>query len=124
MLLVTHLQTSLHQRAMVETEQAILRHSFEMPNKLILLHAACRVPKSLLCDVLHCLGRLQGLRKPAPAAYQAAVSHLQLPPERFIFVDDRQPNVDAAAAVGMQAIRFEGNPNALEDQLQKLGLEF
>jgi HAD superfamily hydrolase (TIGR01509 family) len=67
---------------------------------------------------------LQGYRKPAAAAYQAAVSHLQLPPERLIFVDDRQPNVDAAAAAGLTAIKFSGCAKALETELQQLGLEF
>lgn len=67
---------------------------------------------------------VQGMRKPAAGAYQAAASHLQLPPERLIFVDDRQPNVDAAAASGMKAIRFTGCALALEKELQDLGLQF
>jgi histidinol phosphatase-like enzyme len=66
---------------------------------------------------------LQGLRKPAPAAFEAVTSHLQLPAQQLVFVDDRQPNVDAAAQAGMAAILFEGT-EALEQRLQQLGLEF
>lgn len=49
----------------------------------------------------------QGLRKPSPEAYAAAVAHLGLPPSRLIFVDDRQANVEGALAAGIPAIRFE-----------------
>jgi HAD superfamily hydrolase (TIGR01509 family) len=66
---------------------------------------------------------LQGLRKPAPAAFEAVTSHLQLPPQQLVFVDDRQPNVDAAAQAGMATVLFTGT-EALEKQLQQLGLEF
>lgn len=66
----------------------------------------------------------QGYRKPAAAAYEAAVSHLQLPPEQLIFVDDRQPNVDAAAAAGLKSIKFTGCATALEQDLLSLGLQF
>jgi HAD superfamily hydrolase (TIGR01509 family) len=64
------------------------------------------------------------MRKPAAGAYQAAVSHLQVPAQQLIFVDDRQPNVDAAAAAGLKAIRFTGCAKTLEQELQQLGLEF
>jgi HAD superfamily hydrolase (TIGR01509 family) len=67
---------------------------------------------------------MQGLRKPAPAAFDCVVHHLQLPAERFIFVDDRQVNVDAAAAAGMTAIKFNGSVHALEEQLLGVGLLF
>lgn len=68
--------------------------------------------------------RVQGFRKPAADAYKAAVTHLQVPPEQLIFVDDRQPNVDAAAAAGIKAVRFTGCAKALEAELQQLGLQF
>jgi HAD superfamily hydrolase (TIGR01509 family) len=76
-----------------------------------------------LLPLLLCV-HMQGLRKPAPGAYQAAVSHLQLPPEQLIFVDDRQANVDAAAAAGLQSIKFSGSAEALEAELRQLGLDF
>lgn len=64
------------------------------------------------------------MRKPAAGAYAAAVSHLQVPPAQLIFVDDRQPNVDAAAAAGLKAIKFSGCAEALEAELKQLGLDF
>lgn len=45
-----------------------------------------------------------GHRKPAPEAYLAAVHALDRPPSSFVFVDDRQLNVDGAIGVGMQGI--------------------
>lgn len=49
-----------------------------------------------------------GVRKPEPEAYLGAARSLGLPPSDCLFVDDRQSNVDAARAVGMDALRFEG----------------
>ncbi|WIA18095.1 hypothetical protein OEZ85_009574 [Tetradesmus obliquus] len=72
---------------------------------------------------LSCTGPMRGLRKPAPAAFEAVTSHLQLPPQQLVFVDDRQPNVEAAAQAGMAAVLFTGT-DALEQRLQQLGLEF
>lgn len=94
---------------------------------------SCKVPAKqvqalpdlpCLSCLLAVLMLLQGMRKPAAGAYQAAVSHLQLPPDQLIFVDDRQPNVDAAAAQGLKAIKFSGCAKALETDLKQLGLEF
>jgi FMN phosphatase YigB (HAD superfamily) len=48
---------------------------------------------------------------------------LQLPPHELVFVDDRKVNVDAARAVGMDAILFEGAA-ALERELAARGLTF
>jgi putative hydrolase of the HAD superfamily len=49
-----------------------------------------------------------GLRKPDPAIYRRALDILGRPPERILFIDDREENANAAAASGMKAIRFEG----------------
>jgi FMN phosphatase YigB (HAD superfamily) len=72
----------------------------------------------------HTTQHKQGLRKPAPAAYEAVTAHLQLPPQDLIFIDDRQPNVDAAAAAGMGAVKFSGCAAALEQELRARGLVF
>ncbi len=50
-----------------------------------------------------------GLRKPAPRIYQLALDVLQCEPGEVIFIDDRQGNADAAAGLGMHAIRYEGS---------------
>lgn len=66
---------------------------------------------------------LQGLRKPAPAAFERVATHLQLPPNRCIFVDDRAVNVEAAVAAGMDGVVFEGAAQ-LESELVRRGLHF
>ena len=45
--------------------------------------------------------------KPDPRAYALGCAALGLPPERIVFVDDQQRNVDAATAAGLIAIRFD-----------------
>lgn len=45
-----------------------------------------------------------GHRKPDAEAYLCACRALQLPPERFVFVDDRAENVEAAVALGMRGV--------------------
>ena len=49
-----------------------------------------------------------GLRKPDPAAYRGAADALGVSPEACVFVDDREENGEAARALGMDAIRFDG----------------
>ncbi|HEV2134016.1 MAG TPA: HAD-IA family hydrolase [Terracidiphilus sp.] len=61
-----------------------------------------------------------GLRKPDPAIYRRVLDILGAPPERVLFIDDRQQNVDGAAAAGMKTIRFQ-NEEALRTDLAELG---
>jgi putative hydrolase of the HAD superfamily len=49
-----------------------------------------------------------GLRKPDAAIYRRALEILGRPAERILLIDDREKNVDAAAAMGMKAILFTG----------------
>ncbi len=62
-----------------------------------------------------------GLRKPDPAIYRRALDILGSSPERTLFIDDRQENVDGAVAAGMKAIRFTG-AEALRARLGELGV--
>lgn len=62
-----------------------------------------------------------GLRKPDPAAYRHAAATLGVEPARCVFVDDRLDNCEAAAAVGMAAVRFT-EASALREQLAAHGL--
>jgi putative hydrolase of the HAD superfamily len=48
----------------------------------------------------------EGLAKPEPAIYRLAAARLDLPVEVCVFVDDFEPNVQAARAVGMRAVLF------------------
>ncbi len=49
-----------------------------------------------------------GLRKPEPAMYRRALDILGCPPQRILFIDDREENVAGAVAAGIKAIRFTG----------------
>jgi len=62
-----------------------------------------------------------GYRKPDPRAYGCLTAQTVAPPERTLFVDDRQQNVDAARSLGMQAALFEG-ADRLRAELVRLGL--
>ncbi|MGA2907133.1 MAG: HAD family phosphatase [Terracidiphilus sp.] len=62
-----------------------------------------------------------GLRKPDPAIYRRALDILGSAPDRTLFIDDRQENVNGAVGVGMKAIRFTG-AKALRAELGKLGV--
>ena len=79
--------------------------------------------KYLEWTFLSCEGAMQGLRKPNPAAFEAVIKHLGRPAEELLFVDDREVNVNAAAAAGMQAIHFQG-AEKLEEVLREKGLIF
>jgi putative hydrolase of the HAD superfamily len=46
------------------------------------------------------------LVKPDPRCFSAALATLEAAPADVIFIDDRQDNVDAAAGVGISAIKF------------------
>ena len=62
-----------------------------------------------------------GLRKPGAPIYLRALDILGVPPERVLFIDDRQENVAGAESVGIKGIRFTG-ATTLRPQLQSLGV--
>lgn len=49
---------------------------------------------------------LTGVRKPDRNAYLGAAAMLQVEPSECLFIDDREENVQAAMAVGMDAVRM------------------
>jgi len=61
------------------------------------------------------------LVKPDAAIYRLALDRFGLAPHEALFVDDRQDNVDGAAAVGMPAVRFT-DAGSLRAELQRLHL--
>jgi epoxide hydrolase-like predicted phosphatase len=63
-----------------------------------------------------------GLAKPDPAIYRLALERLGSAPGATVFVDDYEPNVDAAAVLGIQAIHFQGY-EALVPALRQRGVE-
>jgi putative hydrolase of the HAD superfamily len=62
-----------------------------------------------------------GLRKPDMAIYRRALDILGRPPERILFIDDRQENVSGAVSVGMIGIRFTG-AESLRNALRQLSV--
>jgi putative hydrolase of the HAD superfamily len=56
-----------------------------------------------------------GVRKPDPGAYLVACERLRVAPPEAVFLDDRQAAVDGARAVGMAAILFRDNAQAVAD---------
>ena len=64
--------------------------------------------------------RLQ-LCKPEPGIYEHLLRTYGLRPEETLFIDDVQKNLDAAAQLGIQTLRFE-NAAQCERELRALGL--
>ncbi|TQN32263.1 putative hydrolase of the HAD superfamily [Haloactinospora alba] len=65
------------------------------------------------CDLRIC--------KPDPAIYTRVLDALDLPPERSVFVDDREENVQAALRLGIDAHRFTGSGELESFLTQRLG---
>ena len=63
----------------------------------------------------------EGLAKPDPRIYRLTAERAGRSPAELLFIDDRETNVDAARAAGMDAIRFI-DANDLRRQLQERGL--
>ncbi|MGW5864263.1 HAD-IA family hydrolase [Streptomyces sp. NPDC055239] len=57
-----------------------------------------------------------GVVKPDRRIYEIAVERAGVPAERCLFVDDREENVDAAVALGMQGLLYTG-PDDLREAL-------
>lgn len=64
-----------------------------------------------------------GVRKPEPRIFELTLERLGdgLRFDECLLVDDLQVNCDGAAALGMMAIRFEGNEQAIEAIEAELG---
>ncbi|MER5822130.1 HAD family phosphatase [Streptomyces mirabilis] len=76
--------------------------------------------RTLLTDALYS-ARL-GLCKPHPAAYEHALAATGIAdPGRVLFIDDREDNCQAAAALGLRTLHYTGEPVDLEEQLLPVG---
>jgi putative hydrolase of the HAD superfamily len=62
------------------------------------------------------------MAKPDPAIFRYALEKLGLPPEATLFIDDRQVNVEAAQALGIQALQFT-TTSQLRNDLIAQGLD-
>ena len=56
-----------------------------------------------------------GLTKRSPEAYSAVQTHLNLPPEAILFVDDTLANVEQARRMGWDAIAFVSNDQLIAE---------
>ena len=57
---------------------------------------------------LYFLSCEMGLLKPDPNFFTAMLEDLGVPPEDCVFIDDTQPNVEAAKKLGITALHFRG----------------
>jgi putative hydrolase of the HAD superfamily len=57
----------------------------------------------------HTFSHRLGIAKPDLAIYRHAAEGLAVPPDQILFVDDREPNIEAARAAGMAAIRYSSH---------------
>jgi putative hydrolase of the HAD superfamily len=64
-----------------------------------------------------------GVRKPDPAIYELTLERLGIPASSTLFVDDMEVNCDAARALGMQAVCFRSNAQAIAEIEQALSVE-
>ncbi len=63
-----------------------------------------------------------GIRKPDEAIYRFVLEITHRAPEESVFIDDREPNVDAARRLGMLAIHYQ-DPNQFQRELLRVGIE-
>jgi putative hydrolase of the HAD superfamily len=122
-----------------ELALALLESPFHADDEVVALlrRARVRVPLVLVSNAalelesdLHSMGLSDladhvvnsarvGLAKPDPRIYRLAAELAGAPPERCLFVDDSEENVEAAAALGMRAVHFR-EPEDLRRALEPL----
>ena len=80
-----------------------------LSNELELFYGADTMARLDILKLMDCVVDATHTRilKPDPRAYALGCAALGLPPERIVFVDDQQRNVDGAKAAGLIAIRFD-----------------
>lgn len=65
-----------------------------------------------------------GMRKPDPRIYELTIDRLGgLAPEEHLFVDDNELNIQAARELGLHAVHFRSNDQAIPEIRSALGLD-
>jgi epoxide hydrolase-like predicted phosphatase len=62
-----------------------------------------------------------GCRKPERRIYELTLERIGMPAEACLFVDDLHPNIKAAKALGMSAVHFRDNEQAIGEIRAALG---
>ncbi len=73
-----------------------------------------------MCDVV-VYSHEEGMRKPEPAFYELVCRRLDVNPRRAVFLDDQPMCVEGARHVGMTAVRFVDNGQAIAEVAAHLG---
>jgi putative hydrolase of the HAD superfamily len=63
-----------------------------------------------------------GMRKPDADAYLHTAQRLGLPPERCVFVDDHDDNVETASRIGMRTVHHQETTRTIEELERALGV--
>lgn len=95
------------------------------------LYVASNASASLLTELLHQDGfdgiftrvfvsSEMGVIKPQPEFYAKLLSSVDVPAGEILFVDDRDPNVDAAIAAGMQGYHYNQGFSAFKEYVEGL----
>lgn len=75
-----------------------------------------------LFDAIICSAEV-GLAKPDLAIYRLAADRLSLPTDACLFIDDYEPNIEAAEETGMRALLYRvDRGHQLKEQLAQLGV--
>ncbi|GAA4378394.1 HAD family phosphatase [Nocardioides caricicola] len=82
-------------------------------------YAAGRFEVLTLLDHVVVSGEVK-VAKPDPRAFEIVADRAGLPLDQLVFIDDNRANIDAAAALGMDAILFTG-ATQLREQLRARG---
>ena len=72
-------------------------------------------PCLLSCDI--------GFEKPDPKIYQVLIAEMKLAPEEIIFIDDKEENISAAQAVGIDGILFESTDQIRRELISRGALQ-
>lgn len=72
-------------------------------------------------DAVVISGRV-GLRKPDPAIYELTAAEIGVAPSECVFVDDTEPNLPSARALGMATVHFDDPARALGEVERLLGV--
>jgi HAD superfamily hydrolase (TIGR01509 family) len=65
-----------------------------------------------------------GLCKPEPEIYRNCLSQLGVQPSEVLFLDDREPNIRTAEALGLHAVLFTEPACAAREIEQRFSLPF